>query len=93
LQVIANQIDGNPHQPGIDAAFPPKSTPAFVGIPETVLSQRFGKIHIAERCKQESKYPWPVLLDKTIEILELQSRVLHTQGNEPGCSGCSHALL
>jgi len=90
--VIANQIDRNSYQPGIDAAVPPEGTSALPGIPEAVLRKRFREIHIAKGSKQKSKHSRTVLLYKTVEILEFQSRVLHTQG-EPGCCGCSHALL
>ena len=37
--LIANEIDSNAYQPGIDAAISPECFSAFVGVSETVLRQ------------------------------------------------------
>src|SRR5690349_7985010 len=38
-RMTANQVDGDPHEPGIDAAVSTKRSTAPVSVPEAVLSQ------------------------------------------------------
>jgi hypothetical protein len=59
----------------VDAALAAKCLPVSVGIPEAILSQRFGHVHIANRREHESKNSCPILLDDALEIFNIQCRV------------------
>src|SRR5262245_23921600 len=91
--MIPNQIHSDPHEPGIHAATAAKRLAAPISIPETVLSQRLRKIHIANRSENEPEHSCPVLLHEPFKVIDLQSRVLHAHRNEPGCHRWLHTLL
>src|SRR5262249_34597 len=92
-RMVADKIDGNPDEPGIDAAFSAKCVAMPVGLPETLLPHPFTPIHIAHGCEQESKDSRPILLDEPLEVFDLQRGILHTDRNESRCRRCLHIRI
>src|SRR5262245_184795 len=45
-RIVSNEVDCDPHQPRIHAAVSAKRSPILVRLPEAVLSERFGHIHV-----------------------------------------------
>ena len=91
--MISNQIEGNSYEPGVDAGISAKRLAIPVRLPEAVLSQRFGQIHVLHGGKHEPKDPRPILFYKPFKVLDFECRVVHAHGNESGCRGRLHALL
>jgi len=75
LNMIAEKVYGDAHKPRVHAAIPSKLLSAPVSIPKAILSERLGKVHIAEGCKQEAKNPGPVPFNDPVEVLEFQGRI------------------
>ena len=92
-RVIPNQIDCNPHQPRCRAALPTECRPVLVGLPEAILSQSFREVPIPNRREYKSKDLSTVLRDQPFKVLDLQRRVFHGHGNEPGRGCLLHAFV
>ena len=91
--VTPNQIDCNSHQPGVQAAIAAKSGAVLVSISEAILSQRLREIHVMYRRKDEPKHARPIPLDEPVEVIDLDSPVLHAYRNESGRRRLLHRLV
>src|SRR5262249_34575675 len=92
-RVVPDQIHRNSHEPCHRAALSTEGASVLVGFPEAVLSQCFGKIPIAYRRKYKAKDAGPILLNKSFNVLDCESRVFHAKRDEPGCRRWLHTVV
>jgi len=65
---IANQIDRDLHQPGLDGSLAAKPFPTPVRPQETILGHGFGRVRIAQRRERKPVNPKPVRHYNLLEI-------------------------
>jgi len=53
--LVADQVEGNSHQPGADAAISAKLMSGVVRLQEAILGNGFGRIEVAHRESHEAK--------------------------------------
>jgi hypothetical protein len=69
--MVANQVDGDLHEPGLDGTIAPKPFAAPVRFEETVLRHAPGGIPVAQGSQCEAEDPRPMELDHGVEIFNL----------------------
>ena len=73
--MIAHQVYGDVHQPGLDAAFPAVAAP--VRFHEAILRHAFGAVPVAQRRERKPINARPLQLHDRVEIFDSASGPFH----------------
>ena len=71
LSVIANQIEGDPHQPCAYAAIASKLISAEMSLEKAILSDRFSSIAVCNRESHKTEHLRLIQSDQAINIVQL----------------------
>ncbi len=83
--LVADEIDGDAGEPGVDGAVAAEAVAGVVGLEEAVLGDGLGEVGVTDGEGDEAEQPGPVGADQGLHVVELRGGALGGGEIRDGC--------